>query len=327
MSIDKPLVSVGLPVYNGEKTIGRTIESLLAQDYKNIEIIISDNASKDSTPEICRRYTEKSSFVKLNRNRVNLGLIENCHIVLEMARGSYFMWAGDDDQHLPVFVSTLVNELESHPEAGVAMCAVNKIDNSGEMFDTARFNGSHNPNNKSYFEMATLVAWMPMWYNVFICGLHRTNLLKQVVSKYPDDYFHERLLLCSLALSKSFRYVDAPLFNKTVYKPGKKREWRSEDPFYNKRFSERSFIKWATVLTSSVFKLHTIPWHRKVYVLGPLCRRAAWELQRTAVVKSCRKIKKSIFIFLIEYYRKICPQRIQNIIRRIRHKGFDPTNE
>jgi len=49
---------------------------------------------------------------------VNLGLIKNGHIVLEMARGSYFMWAGDDDQHLPEFVSTLVNELESHPDAG-----------------------------------------------------------------------------------------------------------------------------------------------------------------------------------------------------------------
>ena len=70
-----PLVSIGVPVYNGERLLGRTLESLLAQTYTHLEIIISDNASTDSTPAIAREFADRDPRVRYVRNETNIGAI------------------------------------------------------------------------------------------------------------------------------------------------------------------------------------------------------------------------------------------------------------
>ena len=128
---DKPLVSIGMPVYNGERYIRQALDSLLAQDYENFELIISDNASMDDTWEICREYAAKDSRIKVYSNERNLGAMTNFRIVLNIARGPYFMWAAADDLWKPVFISELVGLLETTPSAVLAMCRVKKIDSNG----------------------------------------------------------------------------------------------------------------------------------------------------------------------------------------------------
>lgn len=114
---NQPLVSIGVPVFNGAKGLVRALDSLLEQDYSNLEIIISDNASTDATPEICGKYARKDSRVKYCRSEENLGAIWNFNRVFELSFGKYFMWAAHDDQRERSFVGTCVEKMEQCPDA------------------------------------------------------------------------------------------------------------------------------------------------------------------------------------------------------------------
>lgn len=115
-----PLVSVGMPVYNGAKTLRRALDSILAQDYTNFELIISDNASTDETPEICREYAARNSRIRYYRAEKNMGSVWNFNRVFELASGKYFMWAAHDDHRLPSFISKCIAQLEANP--GAVLC-------------------------------------------------------------------------------------------------------------------------------------------------------------------------------------------------------------
>jgi glycosyltransferase involved in cell wall biosynthesis len=96
-SENNPLVSVGIPTYNRASTLVKSIESVLTQTYKNIEIIISDNASTDETKSICEKFCNLDQRIIYIRQKTNLGAANNFNVVLETAKGEYFMWLGDDD--------------------------------------------------------------------------------------------------------------------------------------------------------------------------------------------------------------------------------------
>ena len=100
-----PKVSIGMPLFNGEKHIRETLDSLLAQTFTDFELIISDNASTDATEAICREYAEKDSRIRYVRQVENRGGFANFQFVLDEARGEYFMWAAHDDIRSPDFIS------------------------------------------------------------------------------------------------------------------------------------------------------------------------------------------------------------------------------
>ena len=112
-----PLVSIGMPVFNGEKGFACALDSVIGQDYPNLEIIISDNASTDTTQEICERYVLKDARVKYSRLDKNFGAIENYNRVFNLSSGKYFMLAAHDDHREPSFVRACVAKMEQCPEA------------------------------------------------------------------------------------------------------------------------------------------------------------------------------------------------------------------
>lgn len=94
----KPKVTVGLTVYNGDEYLSQAIEHILNQDYTDFKLIISDNASTDSTREICQEYEKNDKRISYFRNETNIGASNNLTKVIELADGSdYFMWAAHDD--------------------------------------------------------------------------------------------------------------------------------------------------------------------------------------------------------------------------------------
>jgi len=105
MSSSRPAVSIGMPVFNGEKYIRDALDSLLAQTFKNFELIISDNASTDRTEQICREYTARDARIRYVRQPENIGACGNFHFVLNEAVGEYFMWAACDDYWKPDFIT------------------------------------------------------------------------------------------------------------------------------------------------------------------------------------------------------------------------------
>lgn len=117
-----PKVSIGLPVYNGERTIVRAIECLLAQSFCDFELIIADNASTDRTGDICRRFADIDSRIRYIRHPENLGMTNNFIFVLEQSVGEYFMWAATDDYRTEDFIELNLAFLDAHPEFVASAC-------------------------------------------------------------------------------------------------------------------------------------------------------------------------------------------------------------
>jgi glycosyltransferase involved in cell wall biosynthesis len=110
--VDAPLVSIGLPVRNGARTLEPAIRSVLDQDHHQLELVICDNASNDDTEEICRTFARADRRVRYRRQPHNVGLVNNFVHALGLAQGDYFKWMGDDDYLTPRYVSRCVDVLE-----------------------------------------------------------------------------------------------------------------------------------------------------------------------------------------------------------------------
>lgn len=129
-----PKVSVGLPVYNGERYLPKAIESILAQTYGNLELIISDNASTERTQEICRHYAERDARVRYYRRPVNVGAAPNFNRVFALAEASkYFKWAAHDDWIAPKYLEECVKALEEDPDAVLCQSLVGIMDADGQL--------------------------------------------------------------------------------------------------------------------------------------------------------------------------------------------------
>jgi len=126
--IDQVKISIGLPVFNGEKFIRKCIDSLLAQTFTNFELIISDNASTDTTSIICEEYAKKDKRIRYIRQEKNMGVKWNFNFVLKEAQYDYFVWAGADDFVLPNFLKKNVEILVSNNDL---VGSVSKIERYG----------------------------------------------------------------------------------------------------------------------------------------------------------------------------------------------------
>jgi len=111
-----PRASIGLPVRNGEQSIGRAIESVLGQSFGDLELVISDNASTDATLELCRSYAERDPRVRVFPNEENIGLLRNYNRVVELSTGEYFRWLGADDWLEPRYLEKTIAVLDARPE-------------------------------------------------------------------------------------------------------------------------------------------------------------------------------------------------------------------
>jgi glycosyltransferase involved in cell wall biosynthesis len=115
-----PRLSVGLPVYNGEKYLAEAIEALLGQSYPEFELIISDNASTDGTADICRHYESADPRVRYFRQPRNIGLAPNHNFVADQASGEFFKWAASDDLYERNLLERSIAALDEHPHAVLA---------------------------------------------------------------------------------------------------------------------------------------------------------------------------------------------------------------
>src|SRR5438128_3187989 len=113
--LQAPSVSLGLPVFNGEAFLVQVLESILAQTYGDFELIISDNASTDATPDICRVYAARDPRIRYVRNATNVGAARNFNRVFQLSTGEYYKLANADDVCAPTLVERCVAVLDTHP--------------------------------------------------------------------------------------------------------------------------------------------------------------------------------------------------------------------
>ncbi|UCG34744.1 MAG: glycosyltransferase family 2 protein [Candidatus Omnitrophota bacterium] len=136
MNSNKPRLSMGMPVYNGENYIRQALDSLLSQTFSDFELIISDNGSTDRTEEICRAYAARDSRIHYYRNEENRGAAWNFNRVFELAKGEYFKWVAHDDLHAPEFFAKCVEVLDRDPSIVLAYAKTAKIDGEGKLLDS-----------------------------------------------------------------------------------------------------------------------------------------------------------------------------------------------
>lgn len=128
----KPRVSIGMPVFNGEKFLQEALDSLLGQTFKDFELIVSDNGSNDGTEKLCRKYSAQDARIHYYRSDVNQGAKWNFNHVFELSVGQYFMWAAHDDLWHPEFLQKCVNVLDSNDKIVLCYSATQEIDGHGQ---------------------------------------------------------------------------------------------------------------------------------------------------------------------------------------------------
>lgn len=128
-------ITIGLPVYNGEKFIRESIESILEQTYQNWKMVISDNASTDGTFSICEQYEKQDPRVSVIKQETNIGIARNRNTLLRRADTPYFKWQDSDDVCAPTFLEECIKELEQDKDAVLAYSNVLSIDGNGNIHE------------------------------------------------------------------------------------------------------------------------------------------------------------------------------------------------
>jgi glycosyltransferase involved in cell wall biosynthesis len=203
-----PLVSVGVPVFNGEAFLEDAIRSVLAQTLADLELILCDNASTDRTAEICRDYATRDARVRYFRNPRNLGAAANYNLAFSHARGRYFKWLAHDDRMLPSFLAKTRRILEERPDAVLCNTVVSYIDTAGKqlgLYDS-KLSGADSLSPSARF------AWMVLRSHTCVdfFGLIRRKALH---NSLLHGSFHgaDRALLAQLALRGRMIQLPAPL--------------------------------------------------------------------------------------------------------------------
>jgi glycosyltransferase involved in cell wall biosynthesis len=202
-----PSVSIGLPVYNGAQFLAPAIESVLRQTYTDFELIISDNASEDETPEICRTYAGLDRRVRYYRQNSNAGAAANFNFVFGVAAGQFFKWHSSDDLLDAEYLEKTVGVLENDP--GVVLChtGVVKIDARGRSLRRLQAS-SQTSDHDVAVRFSSLCGLHPCYE---ISGLIRSDSLK--ATDLIGPYSHsDGVLLAHLSLLGRFGGLPDPLF-------------------------------------------------------------------------------------------------------------------
>lgn len=202
-------VSIGLPVYNGERFLAEAIADILAQDHADFELIISDNASTDGTEAICRRFAAQDRRVSYRRAPENRGAAWNFNETVRLARHGLFKWAAHDDRLEPGFVGACVRALESAPTAVLAYTQAVEIDDQGRELRPYRARLSRSTSPHAHERFRELCGDEHNCFPIF--GVIRTAALRRtpLIGAYVGS---DRVLLAELGLAGPFCEVDQPLF-------------------------------------------------------------------------------------------------------------------
>jgi glycosyltransferase involved in cell wall biosynthesis len=210
LSGNKPHVSIGMPVFNGEKYLKEALNSILAQTHRDFELIISDNASTDRTQQICREYATKDSRIRYYRNEINIGAPKNFNRVFELSSSEYFKWASSDDMHAPTYLQKCVSILETDPSIILCHSKTGRIDKHGRLVGNYDRKG-----------MASINSWKPHErFGVFLSkrnpcwalfGVTRASILKD--TPLQESYIGaDRNLAAEIALRGRMYEIPEYLF-------------------------------------------------------------------------------------------------------------------
>ena len=172
-----PLITVGMPIYNEAKYIGKAIESVLNQSLADFKLIICDNASTDETANICEEYASKDDRIEFIKNDINIGSSQNFAKAFILSDSEYFVWISGHDLWHPDFLLKCINGLQANPSIVLYCPKCTWIDDlDRELGNIGRGIETRGLDPISRFQV---VLW-GMGYGTPLYGILRSSALKQV---------------------------------------------------------------------------------------------------------------------------------------------------
>lgn len=297
-----------MPVYNGQKFIRDAIDSIINQTYNDWILYISDDSSKDSTPEICLEYTKKDPRIKYTRREKNLGLFGNFGFVLEECSEPYFMWVAQDDLRDPKYLQICMEQFDKDPELDFATTCTACIDQNGKTIsledELTIFTGKPSVFGVTRYIMhPEILGKCNLMY-----GLYKSPTARAVWEAYPQRNIWGQDYMFTLALISRFKiFVDkSPLFKKRLGGYSSPKAFESSDPVAERK----KLLKDA--------KNHIFPFGRfKIYLNGHIEALRGTDYGILAVFLLFLRLPRSFIIHIKERdMRKIFP-RIRKTLSKI----------
>lgn len=216
---DRPVISVGLPVYDGDRFLDETITSILSQDVAGMELIISDNGSTDETRSIISQRSSRDDRIRAVFSEDNLGAAWNFNNVLRLARGDYFHWSGYDDLMDPTMLRRCIDALQESSGSVLAYPQTRIIDEHGALIKEYD-NGMHLTQSDAALRLRQYLWNVGMANPMF--GVFPTVEIRAVggLGAYPSA---DLVMLARLALRGPIVEVPEPLFMRRIHE---KQSWR-----------------------------------------------------------------------------------------------------
>ena len=277
-------VTVGIPAFNSDETIGQSIDSILAQSFRNLRLLISDNASEDNTGEECLKRVRRDSRVHYIRQTSNIGVFENYNELFLKCKSKYFKWQSSSDWCDKNFIESCVDALESNQDAVLAYTEVTLVDEAGNLERYTGDFGLHmdDPADRFRYFLNNLQLC-----NVFN-GVIRTDALRgtRLNGQFQGS---DSPLLAELALKGKFVLIREPMWYRrmTPATMSKLKSAEQREEFFSGSLHYDRYVIWKRMssLFGSVLRSE-IGWRSKIKCLAYLIRKSCWvrgKLWREAV--------------------------------------------
>lgn len=212
--LKQTLVSIGVPCYNNSAHIQTALHSLIRQTYKNIEIIITDDASTDTTFTICQKIAKKDKRIRLYRQKRNLGTADNFTFALKKAKGKFFMWAAGDDIRDIHCVEELIKLFIDNPDCVLAVSAIHQFSQFGTYILYPLFARNTHP-----IQAIHTFLHHQEYGTLMVLGMYRTEILLTCKGYHKDGRpvfkgASEFITVYRILLQGDLGYVNKPLLHK-----------------------------------------------------------------------------------------------------------------
>ncbi len=222
-----PQVSVGIPIFNGEHHLAGLLESLVNQEFSDVEFIVCDNGSTDRSDEIYKEFALCDSRFRIFRYDTNTGPERNYIRAFEFATGEYMLWAAHDDRFHPAYIRRCVETLQEHPDAALAYSWTRFIDNDGNTLTECQdpFDLTSDSPVERYLNLIGKLGYCNALY-----GVHRASVLNKTKLFRNLCLGRDALLLTEILFYGKWIQIPETLFYRNMHTKFCSVEGRNKDP-------------------------------------------------------------------------------------------------
>lgn len=295
-----PLVIVGIPSYNEESYIAKTLDSVLAQTHQDFLVFISDNYSSDATQSICEHYAQIDSRVCYVRQNENIGSCRNFQYLLDNSSSPYFMWLGSHDLLHKDFLKEHIKALQKISNASISCSQIKWIDHLGDYLKISELSFVPYIKGGSWQRYLAAVASIPDNEYSVVNSLFRRDALDGFNLK--PVFGSDHIVVSRLAYKGLFNYERKPLYIARAFSGEREQTWMQRvNPNSPGTCSNFGLFKQAYCLDLAMLNCHAIG---KMLLMPALIICVHYRWLKTCYTYQGKKRIENRFLFAIVHYSK-----------------------